>query len=529
MKILITEEISPKAIDLLKSKGFRADLKLKLPKEELYSILPDYEGIITRSGTPVDKAVLDAGTSLKIVVRAGVGVDNVDINYATKKGIVVANVPAGNTISAAEHTIGLLLGISRKIPESNTNLKGGEWERKKYMGTELNGKTLGVIGFGRVGSHVGKIGLAFDMKVLAYDPYIPENKIYDVGALPVKGLGKMLKEIDILTVHTPLTDETKNMIAKKEIAKMKDGVIIVNCARGGIINEKDWLEALNSGKVAGAACDVWTEEPPASSRMKELVTHERMVVTPHIGANTKEAQAKVGLTAAEQIIKFEKGDIPDTALNMAMFEADLLNKLRGFIPLCEILGNFAIQLCDNNPDGLEIEYRGELAQNEDLSLLTSNVIKGIISKISDRDVNMVNAKLMAEEMGLAVKESKAGQSTTYKNKVKVGIVSGSKTKSVIGTLFGEQPRIVGMRNFDIDFFPKGNILIASYPDKPGIVGKMGTILGKKEINIEAMSLGNANEENEALVVFTLNKEVPSEMQKEIAKEIGASFIKAVKI
>jgi len=532
MKILVTEEISPKGLDLLRKNGFTADVRLKMPKEEFLKVLPPYEAIITRSGTPVDKEVLDAGTSLKIVARAGVGVDNVDINYATKKGIVVVNVPAGNTISAAEHTIGLLVGTCRNIPAASMNLKSGEWDRKKYMGAELNGKTLGIIGFGRVGSHVGKIALAFDMDLLVYDPYIPEKKVLDIGgerARLVKNLDELLRGSDVITVHTPLTGETRNILAKKEISGMKDGVKLINCARGGIINEKDWLDALNSGKVSGAGCDVWTEEPPESDWMRKLINHPMMVVTPHIGANTSEAQTKVGVTAAEQIIKFAQGDIPDTALNMAMFSPGLLEKLRGFIPLCEILGNFAIQLSDKNPDTLEVEYRGEIADVEDLSLLTSNVIKGIFSQISDMEINMVNAKLAAAEKGLMVKESKTDQSTTYKNKITVRLVSGGSSRTVAGTLFGEKPKIVGMRDFDVDFAPAGHILIASYPDRPGIIGKIGTLLGENNINIESMSLGNKSKIKEALVAFNLNREVPEKMQAEIAKAVGASFIKLVKV
>ena len=528
MKVLITDEISESGLQpLAEDPRIKVDKKLGLTVPELRETIGDYEAIITRSGTLVDKALLDHAHKLKIVARAGVGIDNVDVDSASSKGIIVVNAPYGNVNSAAEHTMAIMLSLCRNVPVANSSLKGGDWQRAPFTGREMKGKTVGVIGLGKVGGRVARRCRAFEADVITYDPYISEKRADDFGVklLPLEDI---IRFSDIITVHTPLNEETRNMISADHFEGMQDGVIIINCARGGIINESDMLDALESGKCVGAAFDVWSEEPPKSDVLKKLIGHPNMLVTPHLGANTFEAQKNVAVDVSKEIVNYVDGRPLSNAVNIPRFDPDQMEHMKPFMALVSIMGTFISQLAPPNPNKITFTYNGKLARF-DCAPLSVCGLAALLNHCSDQEVNMVNASLIARGMGIEVESIRSTETGSFSSLITLTLDSPEGSRTIAGTLFEGIPKIVKMRKFAIDFCPEEHMLVINYLDRPSLIGKIGTILGAANVNIGNMSLGRQEKAGEAMVVFSVDSPVNTETLDKISKAVDARFIKAVRL
>lgn len=526
MKVLVTDEISESGLALLANDPrVELDVKLGLSLAELHKTIGAYEAIITRSGTTVDEALLEHASNLKMVARAGVGIDNVDVQAASKRGIIVVNAPFGNTNSAAEHSMALLLSLCRKVTLANADLKSGAWNRAPFTGHELKGRTLGVIGLGKVGGRVARRAKAFEMEVIACDPYISEKRAEDFGVKLVP-LDDIIRFADVITVHTPLNEETRNMITAEHFAKMQDGVMIINCARGGIFEEKATLDALNSGKVIGAGFDVWSKEPPDTDTLKQLIAHPNMVVTPHLGANTFEAQKNVAVDVSKEIISYLDGKPLENAVNIPRFDPDLMDQMKPYLGLISEIGEFISQLAPPNPNKIIFTYHGKLARF-DCAPLTVSGLAALLNHCTEQEVNLVNANLVARNMGIAVEEIRSTETESFSNLITLSIESPEGSRTIAGTLFEGTPKIVKMRNFDIDFRPEEHMLVMTYADRPGALGKIGTLLGDAGVNIGNMSLGRREKAGEAMVVFSIDSPADDATLKAIGQAIEAKYIKAV--
>jgi D-3-phosphoglycerate dehydrogenase len=513
LKVLISDNISPKCIDILKKSGLEVDVKTGMKPEELKARIGDYHGLIIRSATKVTSAVIDAATNLKVIGRAGSGLDNVDRTAATKKGIVVMNTPGGNTITTAEHTISLMLSLARKIPQATMSMKAGKWEKKKFMGVELFNKTLGVIGIGNIGSQVAKRAQGLAMNVIAYDPFLSEDKAKAMGVEKVD-LQELFGRSDFITIHTPLTPETKNMINKETIKMMKNSVRIINCARGGIINEKDLYDALIDGKVAGAALDVFEKEPPENN---PLLTHDNVIATPHLGASTKEAQENVAIAVAEQVVDYLIHDTIRNAVNFPPIPPDQLARLQPYINLAEKLGGFAAQIFKGGVTEISIEYRGE-ASEINTAPITIAAIKGFLTPILEETVNFINAPIIAKERDIEVKETKSTDAGDYQSMVVIRLKAKDKESYLAGTLFSKKdPRIVAIDNFKVEIVPFGELLFIYNNDKPGVIGNIGTLLSKNNINIARMHFGRETLGGRAISVVTIDTPATPQIIEEIKK------------
>ena len=528
MKVLITDEISDSGLlPLNDDPRIQVDKKLGLSVPELHQIIGDYEAIITRSGTLIDRALLDHAHKLKIVARAGVGIDNVDVDAASSKGIIVVNAPYGNVNSAAEHTMAIMLSLCRNVPVANSSLKSGAWQRAPFTGRELKGKTVGIIGLGKVGGRVARRCKAFEAKVITYDPYISEKRADDFGVklLPLEDI---VRFSDIITVHTPLNDETRDLVSAEHFKGMQDGVIMINCARGGIINEAAMLEALESGKSSGAAFDVWSQEPPVTDVLKKLIAQPNMLVTPHLGANTFEAQKNVAVDVSKEIVNYVDGRPLTNAVNIPRFDPDQMEQMKPFMALISILGNFISQLAPPNPNKITFTYNGKLARF-DCAPLSVCGLAALLNHCSDQEVNMVNASLIARQMGIEVESVRSTATDSFSSLITLTLESAEGSRTIAGTLFEGTPKIVKMRNFGIDFRPEAHMLVINYLDRPGLIGKIGTILGEANINIGNMSLGRQEKAGEAMVVFSVDSLVDDETLQKVSDAVDAKFIKAVHI
>lgn len=526
MKVIVTDEISEKGLVLLQNDSrIQLDVRLGLTKDELHQVIGEYDAIITRSGTQVDEELLSRAVNLKMVARAGVGIDNVDVPAASERGIIVVNAPFGNTNSAAEHSMAILLAMCRNVPDANTSLKSGQWQRAPFTGYELKHKTMGVIGLGKVGGRVALRARAFEMDVIVYDPYISEKRASDYGTRLVS-LEELVRVADVISVHTPLNDETRDMLTSEHFAMMKDGVLIVNCARGGIINETAMLDALNSGMVGGAAFDVWSEEPPSDEVLKKLIAHPRMVVTPHLGANTFEAQTNVAVDVSKEIINLLEGKPVENAVNIARFDPDLMTQMRPFMKLAAVLGDFISQLAPENPGKVSFNYTGKLAAYDCMPITVAG-LAALLNRCTDQEVNMVNANLVAERRGLIVEQSRSTESEFFSNLITLTLETPQGKRTIAGTLFEGTPKIVKMRDFATDFTPEEHMLVMHYDDRPGLIGKIGTILGDARVNIGAMNLGRRAKGGEAMVVLSVDSPVNEEIVSRLKDAIGAKFVKAV--
>ncbi|MCX8092729.1 MAG: phosphoglycerate dehydrogenase [Candidatus Goldbacteria bacterium] len=525
-KILVSDKLADDAIQMLKKeKDIECVVKTGLDENQLAEELPNYDALIIRSGTKVTAKVLSQVKKLRIIGRAGVGVDNVDMQAATSKGIIVMNTPDANTLSTAEQTITLILGMARNLPQADASLKAKKWERNKFIGTELYGKTLGIIGLGRIGTEVAKRMLAFGMKVIGYDPFVTKEKAEALG-IELGDLHFVIKNADILTFHVPKTKETTNMITAKEIEMMKDGVMIVNCARGGIINEADIADALIKGKVKKAAFDVYEKEPPFDSPLFN-VDPDKIILAPHLGASTVEAQENVGKVIVEQVIEALRGGMIKNALNIPAIEPELLKEMQPYLSLNETLGSFCAQIIDGNVKSIIVEYSGDVTKYN-LAILTIAAVKGMLYPVIGDSVNYVNAKLLAKERGIEIIEKTTTIKTDYPNLISVSIVSDKEKRSVFGILsVNREARIVMIDKFELEIRPEKNIIVYKNEDKPGVIGRLGTILGTNNINIASFALGRSKEEKIALGVLTVDSEVPKDVIESIKNMDDIIDVKSV--
>jgi D-3-phosphoglycerate dehydrogenase len=522
-KILITEKIADSGIESLK-KEFDVDVKLDLAKDKpkIVEVIGDYNALIIRSATKVDKDILDAAKNMKIIGRAGIGVDNVDVEEATKHGIIVANAPQSNIISAAEHAMALMLALSRNIAKADKSLREGKWERSKFEGAELYEKTLGVIGLGKIGMLVAERSAGFGMNLIAYDPYLSSEKARQLGIKLVDKLDDLLKEADFITVHLPKNKETLGLIGEKEIAKMKSTARIINTARGGIIDEKALAKAIDEGKIAGAGFDVYETEPCTDS---PLFSVENAVVTPHLGASTEEAQDKAGITIAEQVMAGLKGEFVSFAVNLS---ASVDEAIKPYLPLAENAGSLFANLIEKSIDKIEVEYFGEIATHN-TGLLTVAVLKGIFGKVVHEPVTYVNAPLIAKERGIEVIESKSETPKEYLNLIRVVTVQNGETVSAAVTMVENQERFVEINGYAVDLPPQNYMAYFKYQDVPGVIGKVGTVLGKAGINIASMQVGRQKYHGQAAMVITVDSPISDDLIDEIKVEANISEAKAITI
>jgi len=525
-KILVSDPLSEEGLKILKEvKEFQVDVKTDLKPDSLKEVIKDYDALVVRSATKVTKDIINEAKNLKVIGRAGVGLDNVDLEAATAKGIIVMNTPAGNTISTAEHTVSMILSLSRNIPQASSSTKKGEWKRSKFMGVELYGKTLGIVGFGRIGSEVAKRALSFGMKVLAFDPFLSREVAQSIGVEVVE-LKEIFEAADYITVHTPLTEETKHMISTKEFAAMKKGVRIVNCARGGIVDEAALITAIKEGKVAGAALDVFEQEP--LSPESELLKLDNVIVTPHLGASTEEAQVNVAIEVAEIVRDALLGRGIRNAANYPSLKAEVSKIIGPYINLAEKVGLFASQLAEGRTLELNITYGGDIIQH-DLTSLTMALVKGVLYPIMQETVNFVNAVSLAKGRGIKINEVKSSKEEEFVNLIQLEIKTDKETRKILGTLSSnKQPRIVKIDEYYLDLSPVGVMIFVRNLDKPGLIGSLGTFLGKQNINIATMTFGRDKPGGRAISVLNVDSPIPLDMQEQIKKLEHILTVKVIK-
>src|SRR5512143_1747468 len=516
-RILITDDIGPAGLALLDAANdVQYDVVKLPPREKLIEIIGEYDAVITRSGTPLTAATFEAAKKLRVAGRAGVGMDNVDIDAATLRGVLVMNTPEANTLAATELTMTLILALCRHLPAANASVKRGEWTRSKFLGTQLNDKTLGVIGLGRIGSRVATRCQAFGMRVIAYDPYIAEEVAERLHVHLVSDLDELLTTADIITVHTPLTEETRGMIGAREIAQMKDRVILINCARGGIYEEQALYDALVSGKVAGAGIDVYSSEPPRNDPLlTKLLALDNVVATPHIGANTAEAQRDVAVQIVQQVIDALRGINFRNVVNLPFAEGVDYRSLAPYMTLAEKIGSLQMQLIHGRIDRVEVEFRGEEVEAY-VKPLTVALLKGMLAPILSAAVNYVNAPRLAEDRGITVAQTRHPAAEDYSNVILCRAHSSKETRLVGGALFlHTQPRIVLLDDFRIDARPHGPALILANRDVPGVIGKVGTLLGARGINIAEWQMGRSGPGGEAVSFINIDSPVSDEVMREL--------------
>ncbi len=525
-RVLVSDPLSEQGIAVLKQAGLDVDVNTGLSEEELIAVIGQYDGLVVRSQTQVTAKVIAAGKKLKAVGRAGVGVDNVDLEAATEHGVIVLNAPSGNTISTAEHTMAMMLSLARNIPQAHLSMQEGRWDRKKYTGVELNAKVLGIIGLGRVGSQVASRAQAFGMQILAYDPYLAEERAEELG-IKLATVEEILQNADFITVHTPLTAQTKDLIGSAEFAKMKAGVRIINCARGGIINYDALAEAVQSGKVAGAAIDVYQQEPPPEDL--PLRGLPGVVLTPHLGASTAEAQINVAIDVAKELVRALEGKAFKNAVNMTPLRPELLAQLEPYLDLSQRLGSMAAQLSTGGIASVEITYSGELAELE-VAPLTTALLKGILSLPFGDEVNMVNAGYLAKKRGLKVKESRAAAPEDYTNLISVTAHSTRGSHQLAGSLFGRNDaRIVQVDGYHVDVIPQGHLLAIDHHDRPGIIGQVGTLLGAEGINIATMQVGRREIGGEAVMVLSIDNQLTAQTLAKIGEIQDIRNVRSVNV
>ncbi len=499
VKVLISDKLSPLAKQIFENRGIEVDQIVGLTPEQLIEIIPHYDGLAIRSATRVTKAVLEAATKLKVVGRAGIGVDNVDIPSATASGVVVMNTPFGNSITTAEHAIAMMFAVARQIPLANASTHGGKWEKSRFMGVELTSKILGIIGCGNIGAIAAERALGLKMKVIAFDPYLSTERAEELGVEKVE-LDDLLHRADFISLHTPLTDSTRGILSEDAFAKMKDGVRIINCARGGLIDETALLAALDSGKVAGAALDVFAEEP---ARENALFGHENLVATPHLGASTSEAQVNVAVQVAEQMADYLLDGAISNALNMPSVSAEESIRLSPYMALAKQLGSFAGQLTEHALQSIQIEYQGDVTELNTRPL-TAIVVEGLLHPLMDC-VNMVNALAVAKERDIDIVETRHESEGDYNSFIRVTVITEKQERCVAGTLFADRrPRIVSVKDIAIESELTPNMLYVSNEDLPGFIGALGTTLGAADLNIATFSLGRAEQGGEAIALVAID-------------------------
>ena len=512
MKVLVSDQLSEVGVRLFQeTPEIDVDVNTGLAPEELKGIIGQYDGLAIRSATRVTADIIAAAHNLKVIGRAGIGLDNVDIPAASQRGIVVMNTPEGNTITTAEHSIAMLLALSRNIPQATASLKQGRWDKKKLKGREVFNKTLGLIGAGHIGRIVADRAKGLKMKVIAYDPYIQPEAIEKLDLEPVS-FDELLKRSDYITIHTPKTDETADMIDHEAIARMKKGAMIVNCARGGIVNEEDLFEALKSGHLGGAALDVFNTEPPGQVGLMGL---DNFICTPHLGASTGEAQVNVAVDVAEQIVAYLLHGTVKNAVNVPSVSSELMNTLRPYVTLVERMGALQSQLGDGAILEARIDYSGTVTEY-DVAPLTTAMLKGLLTPILKDDVNFVNAPFIAEDRGIKVVESKSSKSEDYASLVKLRVKTLEGENIVSGTIYGKRmPRIVRINDFYLEAIPEGHNLLIQNQDSPGVIGRIAITLGREEININRMQVGQEKDKKQNVILLSTSTAVEDKILEEL--------------
>ena len=524
-RILITDNVESSCGQILSSEGFEVEQKGPLKPDELKGVIGNYEVLIVRSSTKVTSEVLASAAALKVIGRAGAGVDTIDVDAATRRGVVVMNTPGGNTISTAEHTMSLLLSLARNIPQAHAALLAGKWDRKTYIGTELHGKTIGIIGLGKIGREVASRCQAFGMMAIGFDPLLGSDQALRLG-IEVVTLDELFKRSDVITVHTPLNDETRGLIGDRQLAKCKDGIRLINCARGGIIDEEALLRALESGKVAGAALDVFVKEPPGDHA---LLKHPRVIVTPHLGASTEEAQDKVARQIATQVADFLKGRGIAGAVNADVLSMSLHDEIKPFALLAEKLGMLHAQLLEGPLETLKVTCGGSLLSGAG-ELMTSGVLKGFLSQLVSEPVHLINAQLKARERGIAVGQKSVPEGRPYTNLLRVECRSGGTARSVGGTVFGSDLlRIVQIDRYHLEIIPQGHLLLYKNLDRPGMLAAVGSILASEGINIGGLALGRLGPGEVAMTVMNVDSPILGGVLSWLKGLDGVSEVRAIKL
>jgi len=521
-KVLIADKLSPAAVAIFKERGVDADNKPGMTKEELLAVVDQYDGIAIRSNTKITADVIKAAKKLKVVARAGIGVDNVDIPAATAAGVIVMNTPFGNSITTAEHAISLMLALARELPAANTSTQAGKWEKNRFMGVEITGKVLGLIGAGNIGGIVADRARGLKMRVIAYDPFLSAERAQDLGVEKVE-LGDLLARADFITLHVPMTPETKNILSAEALAKTKKGVRIINCARGGLIDEAALKAAIDSGHVAGAALDVFAVEP---AKENVLFGNEKIVATPHLGASTTEAQENVALQVAEQISDYLLTGAITNALNMPSISAAEAQKVGPWISLAEKLGSFAGQLTGTSLTAVEIVYEGTASQLN-TKALTQAALSGLLRPMLS-EVNMVNAPIVAKERGIKVSETRRDRQGAYEGYIKIVVTMGESTRRIAGTVFSDgRPRMIQIKDINLDSEFAPHMLYVVNEDKPGFIGKLGTILGDAKVNIANFTLGRSAPGQDAICLVEVDGQVADGVIEAISKLPPVKMAKAL--
>lgn len=526
-RVLVSDKLEAPGLELLRQAGIELDERHGLTGQALQEALRAADGVIVRSGTRITSELLHDPGRLRAIVRAGVGVDNIDVAAATRCGIIVMNTPGGNTFSTAEHTLALLLALARQIPAADASVKQGKWERSRFVGSQLAGKTLGVVGLGRVGREVARRAAGMDMKVVGFDPFLSPDRAAQLGIEAAADLGQLLPRCDFLTVHTPLTDETRDLIGARELALLRRGSRVLNCARGGIIHEQALADALHSGHLAGAALDVFVQEPPPADH--PLLRAPNVVLTPHLGASTVEAQTSVALEAAQLLIDFLSRGVVGFAVNMAAIDRTELEELRLYVDMARRLGLLHAQMAQGAIRRAELSYRGEVARRS-TRLITAAFAAGLLEFRLEQHVNAVNAELLARERGIEIVEQSSGKKGDFGTLIRADVTTDKKCYTAAATLFGNQYlRLVQLGPYHLDTFMDGMMLIFTHQDVPGLIGYIGTIFGKHRVNIAQMTVGRQAPGGEAIAVLNLDAQPPEEAIAEVRSHPRITSVCLVKL
>ncbi|HKL77781.1 MAG TPA: phosphoglycerate dehydrogenase [Gammaproteobacteria bacterium] len=523
-KVLISDSMSPKAEAVFKEHGIEVDVKTGLSPEELQEIIPEYDGLAIRSASKATEDIINAATNLKVIGRAGIGVDNVDIPAASQKGIIVMNTPFGNTVTTAEHAISLMVSAARNIPQATASMKAEKWEKSKFAGVEVYQKTLGIIGTGNIGALVIERAHGLKMKVVAYDPFISQERADDLGVELVE-LDELYRRADFMTIHTPLTSATKHLINDEAFDKMKEGAILVNASRGGVVDEEALDRALEQGKIRGAALDVFEEEPVKGH---PLLRHDNFICSPHLGASTEEAQVNVAVQVAEQIADYLNKGIVQNAVNIPSVEEEEMPLLQPYLNLGERLGSILGQLAQGGLKKVDIEYAGEVS-GLNQKPITTTILKGLLDPIMPESVNLVNAPLLAEQRDIKVSETTRKQAEEFTSMVRVTLSTEKRSWTIDGTLVHGTPRVVELDGVELELVPDGRLIYMANRDEPGLIGRIGTVLGEAGINIGGFMLGRSAPQKEAISFISVDQPVPADVMQKIAGEESILEVREVNL
>lgn len=526
MRVLISDKMDPRCVEILQSNpGIEVDVKTALSPEELEAIIGEYSALIVRSATKVTAAVLERADKLRVVGRAGAGVDNIDVRAATRRGVIVMNTPGGNSVSTAEHSFAMLIALARNIPQASASVKAGQWERNRYTGVELQGKTLGILGLGKVGREVAVRAAAFGMRVVGHDPFVSAETAESFGARLV-ALDELLSSADFVSVHLPLNEHTRGTIGEAQLEQCKDGVRLVNCARGGIISEEALCRALERGKVAGAALDVFEQEPPTDQR---LVSDERVICTPHLGASTREAQESVALQVAEQVADALMDRVIRNAVNVPSVEPEVYQKMQPLLDLARRLGRIMAQILEGQLQRITVGYHGDVTAFP-TSPLTSEVLRGLVEAISSGPVNAVNAPFFMQERGIRVDELRSSEHEDYVTLISVSCLTDRGERILSGSIFARsEPRLVRLDEYTVDAIPRGHMLFYINDDVPGIIGRIGTLMGDRSVNIAQMSCGRHEMGGRALTILNVDSRIPAEVMETLEAQEYISWARQVSL